>query len=422
MVSNFSERVYTLAEIEALFPPPGGSQYSVQVNNGAGGFYGDGEFIYNYSTGEIVSANNIFDAGDGTMTLNTNAANTSDTLFQVLGNTNGSTTPAFRVMEDNNGSVYTQNNQMDDGFGSGYFAGGLAVNSDELGSTPFTVKGMGIAFAVSSVNEVSTVNNILDDGSTGGSIFAGNIKNSVLTANTALIANGSNIIASSTTTSTELGYVSGVTSAIQTQINGKLTNPMTTLGDMIYGGASGAPTRLSGTTSTTLHFLTQTGTGSASAAPSLSTLNFSPLTNEFLTGISTSGVITAAQPAFSNLSGSATAAQLPISSVNRTGLTSAITLGGLPATSAIGTYLVTAYLTVTAVSVDVMKIQVQWTDETSTIRSAVICTMTTPTTGVYSGSVIIRLASGGTPPVSTVLTTSGGSITYDAGYAFVQLN
>jgi hypothetical protein len=44
---------------------------------------------------------------------------------------------------------------------------------------------------------------------------------------------------------TELALVKGVTgSDIQTQINGKMTNPMTTGGDIIYGGASGVPTRL----------------------------------------------------------------------------------------------------------------------------------------------------------------------------------
>jgi hypothetical protein len=44
---------------------------------------------------------------------------------------------------------------------------------------------------------------------------------------------------------TELALVKGVTgSDIQTQINGKMTNPMTTGGDVIYGGASGVPTRL----------------------------------------------------------------------------------------------------------------------------------------------------------------------------------
>ena len=43
---------------------------------------------------------------------------------------------------------------------------------------------------------------------------------------------------------TELTYVKGVTSAIQTQLTTKITNPMTTGGDVIYGGASGSPTRL----------------------------------------------------------------------------------------------------------------------------------------------------------------------------------
>lgn len=48
---------------------------------------------------------------------------------------------------------------------------------------------------------------------------------------------------------------------------GGLTNPMTTLGDMIYGAVAGAPTRLVGSTSATPAFLGQTGTGTASAAP-----------------------------------------------------------------------------------------------------------------------------------------------------------
>ena len=49
-------------------------------------------------------------------------------------------------------------------------------------------------------------------------------------------------------------------------------SPMTTSGDIIYGGASGAGTRLAGTTSATKHFLTQTGSGSASAAPAWGTI------------------------------------------------------------------------------------------------------------------------------------------------------
>ena len=47
---------------------------------------------------------------------------------------------------------------------------------------------------------------------------------------------------------------------------------MTTLGDTIYGGASGASTRLAGNTTTTKQFLGQTGNGTISAAPSWSAL------------------------------------------------------------------------------------------------------------------------------------------------------
>lgn len=46
-----------------------------------------------------------------------------------------------------------------------------------------------------------------------------------------------------------------------------LTNPMTTLGDIIYENSTPAATRLAGNTTSTKKFLTQTGTGSVSAAP-----------------------------------------------------------------------------------------------------------------------------------------------------------
>jgi hypothetical protein len=50
------------------------------------------------------------------------------------------------------------------------------------------------------------------------------------------------------------------------------TNPMTTAGDTVYGGASGAATRLAGNITTTKKFLTQTGDGAASASPAWGTL------------------------------------------------------------------------------------------------------------------------------------------------------
>ncbi len=60
--------------------------------------------------------------------------------------------------------------------------------------------------------------------------------------------------------------------------SGGMTNPMTTLGDSIYAGAGGTTMRLSGNTTTTRKFLTQTGTGSVSAAPAWGTISSADVT------------------------------------------------------------------------------------------------------------------------------------------------
>lgn len=65
------------------------------------------------------------------------------------------------------------------------------------------------------------------------------------TASRALVSDGSGFITPSATTSTEIGYVSGVTSAIQTQIDSKIsTSILTTNGDLLYRDGTGAVTRL----------------------------------------------------------------------------------------------------------------------------------------------------------------------------------
>lgn len=120
---------------------------------------------------------------------------------------------------------------------------------------------------------------------------------------------------------------------------GGLTNPMTTPGDSIYGAASGTPTRLAGNTSTVKEFLSQTGTGSASAAPVWGPLasgdvpwatpgaigSTTPSTGKFTTLTLSSTVAahtwlgnntgSAAAPTFSAL----TAADLPATAVNTVG-------------------------------------------------------------------------------------------------------
>lgn len=77
---------------------------------------------------------------------------------------------------------------------------------------------------------------------TGG---ASTIATSDLTGSRALVSNVSGKVAVATTTSTEIGYVNGVTSAIQTQLDAKqLRSTLTTKGDLYAATASNTVTRL----------------------------------------------------------------------------------------------------------------------------------------------------------------------------------
>lgn len=116
----------------------------------------------------------------------------------------------------------------------------------------------------------------------------GNLVLNLLTADRALITDSSKNVVHSAVTSTELGYLSGVTSAIQTQINAKMTNPMTTLGDVIYGGASGTPTRLAvGTEGHVLKVVSGSPAWAAESGGGITTLNtLTAATQTFATGTS----------------------------------------------------------------------------------------------------------------------------------------
>lgn len=94
------------------------------------------------------------------------------------------------------------------------------------------------------------------------------------------LSRSTNTISIPVATSSANGYLS---STDWTTFNNKLTSPMTTLGDIIYGAASGAATRLAGNTTTTKQYLSQTGTGTVSAAPSWATISGSDITGAALT-------------------------------------------------------------------------------------------------------------------------------------------
>lgn len=112
---------------------------------------------------------------------------------------------------------------------------------------PLLAIGAGTRYTILDVDNIRLDGNTISTTNTNGNLTfdlngTGSIILTDLTASTVPYLDSNKKIASSAVTPTELGYLSGVTSAIQTQLN--TNKPMTTGGDMIYGGASGLPTRL----------------------------------------------------------------------------------------------------------------------------------------------------------------------------------
>lgn len=90
--------------------------------------------------------------------------------------------------------------------------------------------------------DVNTITNIENADIKAAAAIALN-KLAAITASRVPVGDASGFLVASSVTATTLGYLDA-TSSIQTQLNATLTNPMTTGGDVIYGGASGVATRL----------------------------------------------------------------------------------------------------------------------------------------------------------------------------------
>lgn len=86
-----------------------------------------------------------------------------------------------------------------------------------------------------------------------------------------------------------------------------------------------------------------------------------------------------------------------------------------------GTFRLGGWVTITAISVDVLQLQCTWTDETSTSRTKIffpqgITSADLASTGAFTFPTMdIRAKSGSAITIKTVLTTGIGSITFDAG-------
>jgi hypothetical protein len=68
-------------------------------------------------------------------------------------------------------------------------------------------------------------------------------------------------------------------------------NPMTTLGDTIYGGTSGAPQRLAGNTTSTKNFLSSLGSAGAATAPAWETVDYTDIQGQQDASAIASGIV-----------------------------------------------------------------------------------------------------------------------------------
>ena len=125
-----------------------------------------------------------------------------------------------------------------------------------------------------------TINGTAYDLSADRSWSIGTVTSVGLSTTTTGVTIGSSPITTSGTITIDIDTASSTLSGLLSStdwatFDAKMNNPMTSLGDMIYGNAVGFPIRRSGNITTTKMFLSQTGTGTVSEAPQWSAITAS---------------------------------------------------------------------------------------------------------------------------------------------------
>ena len=112
----------------------------------------------------------------------------------------------------------------------------VSTNEDNIAMAESDIEGLQTTVGTlqTNVNNVQTALTSKQDTVVGG---ASTITEDNLTASRALVSNSSGKVAVSTVTSTELGYLDGVTSNVQAQLNGK--QPKITVNGIIQGDGAG---------------------------------------------------------------------------------------------------------------------------------------------------------------------------------------
>lgn len=204
-------------------------------------------------TNKVLSGNTATNliSGSGTLTLNTTGTitvpNATDTL---VGKATTDTLTNKTIDADGTGNSITNIENAD-------IKAAAAIALNKLAATTVSralvSDGSGfVSPATTTSTEIGYVNGVTSAIQTqlnlkaplASPTFSGTIT-TPLTSSRALVTGASNELAVATTTSTEIGYVNGVTSAIQTQLDAKVAkSTVTTKGDLYVATAASTPARL----------------------------------------------------------------------------------------------------------------------------------------------------------------------------------
>lgn len=238
----------------------------------------------------------------------------------------------------------------------------------------------------------------------GDKVFTGHLTNSSLSANRAMITSTGGLFTTSPTTATELAFVNGVTSSIQTQLNGKQAT--LTIGDLTAAGTdgievtSGAGAVIGSGTSLAQHVADSTHNGYLSSAD-WSTFNDKQAAGNFISDLT--GDVTASGP------GSSAATLATVNS----------NVGSFGSSTAIPSLTINAKGLVTAASTNVVIAPAGTLTGTTLAANVVNSSLTsvgTIATGVWNGTAI-PVANGGTGQTSytngqlLIGNTSGNTLT-----------
>jgi trimeric autotransporter adhesin len=262
-----------------------------------------------------------------------------------------------------------------------------ALTGKTYNSLTLTAASVGFTLAGGTTSKTLTVSNTLalagTDASTLNIGTGGTLGSAAFTASTAYApAAGSasittlGTISSGTWQGSAVGIAYGGTGTTTKAGGFNALSPVTTLGDLIYGDGANSSARLAGNTSATKMFLSQTGTGTVSAAPAWGALVNADIPAT-LTGKTYNGLSLTANTTGFQIAGGTTAKTLVVSN----NLTLAGTDGSTLNIGAGGTLGSAAFTASSAYA--------------AAAGAATIATVGTITTGVWNGTVV-GLAYGGT--------------------------